>query len=146
MNHPRHRERDPVPEGALMNSFLGAAHALEARLEESLASVGLSLAKYGVLETLVRAGEAMPLSELAAAQRCVRSNMTQLVDRLEADGSVQRIADPDDRRSVRAILTPLGRQRQAEGEKRIEQLRAGFAAALEPADLAVLQRLLDALG
>jgi DNA-binding MarR family transcriptional regulator len=98
-----------------------------------------------VLETLVRAGEAMPLSELAAAQRCVRSNMTQLVDRLEADGSVQRIADPDDRRSVRAILTPLGTQRQAEGEKKIEQFRAEFTTSLEPAELAVLQRLLDAL-
>ena len=129
-----------------MGSFLGAAHALEARLEEGLASVGLSLAKYGVLETLVRVGEPMPLSELAAAQRCVRSNMTQLVDRLEADGSVQRMDDPSDRRSVRAALTPAGKKRQEAGARMIEQVRDGFAASLDPADRAVLSRLFAALG
>jgi len=129
-----------------MGSFLGAAHALEARLEEGLASVGLSRAKYGVLETLVRAGAPLALSELAAAQQCVRSNMTQLVDRLQADGSVQRVDDPNDRRSVRAVLTPLGKERQVEGAKKIAQVRDEFSASLGPADRAVLSRLLESLG
>jgi DNA-binding MarR family transcriptional regulator len=129
-----------------MGAFLSAAHALETRLEESLASVGLSLAKFGVLDTLVDAGQPMALSELAAAQRCVRSNMTQLVDRLEADGLVRRVADPMDRRSVRAVLTPHGEERQAEGAKRIAEVRGGFAASVPAADLAALNRLFEALG
>jgi DNA-binding MarR family transcriptional regulator len=129
-----------------MGAFLSAAHALEARLEDSLASVGLSLAKYGVLDTLFSAAQPMALSELAAAQRCVRSNITQLVDRLEADGLVRRVADPSDRRSVRAVLTPQGEEQQAEGAKRIAEIREGFAASLPPADLATLNRLFEALG
>ena len=34
--------------------------------------------------------------------------MTQLVDRLEADGLVRRVADPTDRRSVKAEITDEG--------------------------------------
>jgi DNA-binding MarR family transcriptional regulator len=36
---------------------------------------------------------------------CVRSNITQLIDRMQAEGLVRRIPDPQDRRSVRAALT-----------------------------------------
>jgi len=40
----------------------------------------------------------------------VKSNVTQLVDRLEADGLVERTADPNDRRSRIAVLTAAGRK------------------------------------
>jgi DNA-binding MarR family transcriptional regulator len=48
---------------------------------------------------------------LAEECACVRSNITQLVDRLEADKLVVRSDDPDDRRSIRAELTAEGRTR-----------------------------------
>ena len=94
--------------GSLMFGLLHAAQAVEGRMEEAFASVGLSTARFGVLGQLVQAGEPLPLSEIAARLSCVRSNMTQLVDRLEADGLVRRVNDPDDRRSIRAELTPAG--------------------------------------
>ena len=80
--------------------LLGAARALEARLEASMADVGLSMAKFGVLRTLAAADDPLTLTELASCQRCVRSNITQLVDRLEADGLVKRVDDSSDRRSI----------------------------------------------
>ena len=83
-------------------SLLGAAHAIEARLEAALDPVGLSLAKFGVLRTLAAAREPMSLSDLAKQLACVRSNITQIVDRLEKDGHVRRRADPADRRGIRA--------------------------------------------
>src|SRR5476649_2572728 len=83
-------------------SLLHAAHALEDKLEATLAKVGLSGPKYSVLSELVSSGEALSLSELAARLSCVRSNMTQLVDRLEADQLVRRVDDPTDRRAVKA--------------------------------------------
>jgi DNA-binding MarR family transcriptional regulator len=43
--------------------------------------------------------------------------MTQLVDRLEAEGLVARVADPQDRRSIRAAITDEGRRRHAIGSK-----------------------------
>ena len=45
----------------------------------------------------------------------MRSNVTQLVDRLEAEKLVTRSDDPRDRRSVRAELTARGRSRHAAG-------------------------------
>ena len=47
----------------------------------------------------------------------MKSNVTQLVDRLEADGYVSREADPNDRRSKLAVITAAGRKAYAEGIK-----------------------------
>lgn len=129
----------------LIFSLLHAAYALADRLENRLASVGSSLAKHGVLTTLVDVGEPVALSELASFQGCVRSNITQLVDRLEADGLVRRIDDPQDRRSVRAVLTPAGRRRQTEGAAEIGRVAADFAASLSARDRKVLDRLFLAI-
>ena len=98
----------PAADQQLMYALLGAAHRLEDRIEQRLSPVGLSASKLSVLTQLVQADDPLPLSELAARLSCVRSNMTQLVDRLEADGLVRRLDDPADRRSVLAAVTPLG--------------------------------------
>jgi DNA-binding MarR family transcriptional regulator len=55
-------------------------------LKRSSARVELSPPKYSALNQLVLAGRPLMLGELAARLTCVRSNITQLVDRLEADG------------------------------------------------------------
>src|SRR5688572_1356463 len=128
---------DPV-----MFSLLEAAHALEQRLESVLAEVGLSLAKYGVVAQLAQAGEPLALSELAIRQSCVRSNMTQLIDRLEADGLVRRVDDPTDRRSVRAAITRLGEERAAAGALAMKRVEDDFAASIPPRDRATLARML----
>ena len=133
-------ERDP-----LFFALIRTAHALQGRLEEALTAVGLSPAKYEVLYQLVRAGDSMPLRVLAEGQRCVPSNMTQLVDRLEGDGLVRRVADPADRRIVRAVLTPEGRERAAAGAEAVGRVQEAFAASLAPADRAALERALAML-
>jgi DNA-binding MarR family transcriptional regulator len=129
----------------VMFSLLGAAHALEDRLELALGAVGLSMSKLGVLTQLVETGEPLALSELAARLSCVRSNMTQLVDRLEADGLVRRVDDVADRRSVRAVVTRLGEERQAAGARELERVREEFSAALPLPDRAALAKALAAL-
>ena len=130
----------------VMFSLLGAAHALEDRIEQQLGQVGLSMSKLGVLTQLVEAGEPLALSELAARLSCVRSNMTQLVDRLEADGLVRRVDDPADRRSVLAAVTRLGEERQVAGAQELAKVREEFTAALPVADRVALARALAALG
>jgi DNA-binding MarR family transcriptional regulator len=135
---------DSAP-GSMMFSLLEAARALEARLGDALQAAELSWPKYSVLAQLAEAKEPVPLSELAAGNSCVRSNMTQLVDRLEAEGLVRRVDDPDDRRIVRAAITPLGRERQTEGTRQMARVQAKFAAALPPADRKALRRVIDAL-
>ena len=135
----------PASSSSVMFSLLQAAHALEARMEEALAGVGLSSAKYTVLAKLARAGEPLTLSELAAKVCCVRSNMTQLVDRLEAEGLVRRVDDPEDRRIVRAALTRLGEEKEAAGAEHMDRIQSEVAAALTKGDRAALERALSAL-
>ena len=99
----------PATGCALTLLLLDAARAVEARAEGALAEVGLSLAKLGALRHLVLAAEPLTLSQLAERHCCGKSNVTQLIDRLEADGFVARANNPEDRRTVRATVTPAGR-------------------------------------
>jgi DNA-binding MarR family transcriptional regulator len=71
---------------------------------------GLSEGRLGVMFRLYRAGDC-PLGDLATELETTPRNITGLVDHLERDGLVERIPDPQDRRSLRARLTPAGRQR-----------------------------------
>ena len=113
----------------LIFSLVNAGRAIEQRLDEALAGVGLSLAKFGALTHLVEAGEPLNLSECAKKMACVRSNITQLMDRLEADGLVRRVEDPQDRRAVRASVTRLGAERQAAGAKEVARAQAARLGA-----------------
>ncbi|MEO8623627.1 MAG: MarR family transcriptional regulator [bacterium] len=97
------------PGCALTFLLLDAARAVETRAEGALAEVGLTLAKLGALRHLVMASAPLSLSHLAERHCCGKSNVTQLVDKLEADGFVARVADPDDRRTIRAAVTDSGR-------------------------------------
>src|SRR3981081_2215222 len=97
---------------AVASALVQAAHRVEARREEALAGVGLSIAKFETLSVLVSQDRPISLSELAAKLVCVKSNVTQLVDRLETEGLGKRANDPADRRAVRAEVTALGPERQ----------------------------------
>lgn len=98
-------------------AVLHASSVLESRVEARLSDVGLSLAKLAALNRLSEAGESLPLGQLAERLSCVKSNVTQLVDRLEADGLVSRAGDPNDRRSRLAVLTDAGRRAYAKGSE-----------------------------
>jgi DNA-binding MarR family transcriptional regulator len=128
-------------EGPLWGTLLQASQRVEGRLENSLAGLGLSLAKLGVLDHLVKAGGPIPLGRLAERLSCVKSNMTQLVDRLEADGLVTRVNDPEDRRSVLASITKEGLKRYENGGRALaaeeRELLRNFAEG-EQEKLAVL--------
>jgi DNA-binding MarR family transcriptional regulator len=101
-------------------SLLHAAGSVESQVDAKLSAIGLSLPKLAALHQLTVAGESLPLGALAGRLSCVKSNVTQLIDRLEADGLVNRAADPNDRRSRLAVLTAAGRKAFEEGS-RIQQ-------------------------
>jgi DNA-binding MarR family transcriptional regulator len=131
--------------GFLTAQVLGTLHALEGRLEAALEPLGLSLAKFGILAKLVAAGEPLPLSTLAERLACVRSNVTQLVDRLEAERLVRRADDPDDRRSIRAELTAEGRARHAAARRALERAEREVFAPIPEAQRPHFLELLSSL-
>ncbi|MCW3002663.1 MAG: yusO 1 [Conexibacter sp.] len=128
-----------------MLALLDAARSIQGQVESALEAVGLSAAKYQALDALVQAGQPLALSELAGKLRCVRSNITQLTDRLEADGLVKRVDDPSDRRAIRAVVTPLGAERQKAGAQSIRQLQDSLASRVGPADRETFLKVLAAL-
>src|SRR5262245_63900747 len=106
--------------------LLHAAAALEDKVGDALGRAGLSMPKFAVLNELVAAKQPLSLSELATRLSCVKSNMTQLIDRLEADGLVKRVDDPGDSRSVRAEITAEGIVRHDEGAGEVDKIDAEF--------------------
>jgi len=147
MNKTRARgaRRPALEADDVMWSLMEAAHAVETQLEGALAEVELSGAKLAALTHLVEAKQPVPLGELAEQCACVRSNITQLIDRLEAEQLVRRVDDPADRRSLRAAITPLGRERQAAGAQKVLEVRRKLAKALGAIDHAALKRALSSL-
>src|SRR5207245_10603656 len=126
-------------------ALIHAGQRVEERLEEVLAGVGLSCAKFGALGVLVGQDQPISLSELAEKLTCVRSNVTQLVDRLEADGLAKRIDHPADRRAVHAEVTALGRERHATGATVVNAVLKDVAKELCAVEHRVLKRALDAI-
>ena len=135
-----------VTPSANLVALLHAARAVENKLEAACSRAGLSMAKFSLLTELVGAGQPLALGELADRLSCVRSNMTQLVDRLEVEGFVRRVSCPTDRRSVKAEISELGREKQAAAAAEVAAVNAEFAGLVQPEDHAAFERLARALG
>jgi len=91
-----------------------AVNRLQRRLrQESLG--GLSPAQASALGSVSRHGSPT-LGELAAIEQVQPPTMTRIVASLAEAGMVTRVADPTDRRSARARITPAG-------ERALERMR-----------------------
>src|SRR5579875_3970500 len=75
----------------------------------TLVPYGLTRPQAGALQQLRTYG-ASSMGEIAARLYCDASNVTGIVDRLEARGLVWRSAHPTDRRVKQIVLTPEGAQ------------------------------------
>lgn len=70
---------------------------------------GLSESRMSVLMRLRKAeNRSLAMADLASSMSVSPRNITGLVDHLEKDGYVERVPDPNDRRSVLASLTDEG--------------------------------------
>ncbi len=119
-----------------------AAQAAAELADERLEPLGLSPRAWGVLSTLAEAG---PLSqiELARALSIDRTAMVYLLDELEEQGLVERIRNPEDRRSFLIHQTPRGEKLR----RRAARALAGQAERLlEPLSSAEREQLVALLG
>jgi DNA-binding MarR family transcriptional regulator len=126
-------------------SFLQAHARITRRLDEELqAAHGLSLAEYDALLQIAHApGRRVRMNVLANRVVLSRSGITRLVDRLEADGSVERIACSSDARGQEAVLTPAGLDRlRTAAETHLGGVRRYFLDGCEAADLGAIERSL----
>lgn len=84
---------------------------LRQRFTDRSAQFDLSFAQAMALREL---DEPLPMRELADRLCCDASNVTGIVDRLEARGLVERRTAPDDRRVKHLVLTDAGRELRRE--------------------------------
>jgi DNA-binding MarR family transcriptional regulator len=75
-----------------------------------LRPLGLTFPRYEALMLLsfTRAG-ALPLGKIGERLQVHRTSVTNIVDKLEADGLVRRVPHAADRRATLAEITPAGR-------------------------------------
>jgi DNA-binding MarR family transcriptional regulator len=97
-------------------ALLTARALIVDEVERRLADAGLpELAWYDALWALERAPAGrLRMHELASQMVITRSNITRLVDRLEAADLVARERDGEDRRGAFALLTSAGRRMRAD--------------------------------
>ena len=130
------------PRLAAWQTFLRAhAHVVRALERELSDDQALALTDYDVLVQLSAAEHRrLRMSELADRLLLSRSGITRLVDRLAADGLVERVTCDDDRRGQWASLTDAGHERlrraspihlRGVAEHFLDRLSADEVAALE---------------
>src|SRR5438876_232389 len=95
----------------------------------------------GVSSTLVESGPLTQI-ELATATATDRTAMVYLLDELEQQGLVERMPNPDDRRSYLIHLTPQGTQTQ---RKAAAELATQADTLLKPLAAAERRQLVDLL-
>lgn len=96
---------------AMVTSVVRAQQLLMERIDAVLRPRGLTFARYEVLRLLSFTRDAaMPMSRLGSLLQVHPTSVTSAVDRLVAQGYVERVRDDQDKRVVRAVLTDAGRE------------------------------------
>lgn len=111
-----------------------------------LEPLGVTLQQYNVLRIL-RGAAPEPLPTLDIAERMLERapGITRLLDRLERRGLVRRVRCPEDRRRVLVSITTVGLELLGRAEGPLQRAHRDSLAMLRPAQLAALNRLLDAV-
>lgn len=131
-------------EQASWRAWIAATLLLPDRLNRDLQEqTGLSLPDYEILVHLSEAPDRrLRMSELADATLSSRSRLSHQIDRLEADGLVERERCLDDRRGAFAVLTPRGwKTLVATAPTHVESVREHLVDVLTPQEFAELGRL-----
>ena len=103
---------------------------------------GLSHAALNALAVIEGAGGPIPAGEVSARMHITTGTMTSVLDTLERNDYVRRIADPSDRRRV---LVDITSEAQAVLDEMLPDVQHVIAAAMASIDDDALQALIDAL-
>lgn len=129
-------------------AFLSAHARLSRRLDEELrAAHDLSLAEYDALIQLAQAPERrLRMSRLANLVLLSKSGVTRLIDRLEADGFVERTQCLHDARGAEAVLTPAGLTKlRSAAETHLGGIERYFLTVLDPDQIEAVRTALLAV-
>jgi MarR family transcriptional regulator, organic hydroperoxide resistance regulator len=137
-------ERTPAPSATALEIWellleMSRTH-LKDHLTVTVSELDLSMPQAHALK-LLEPGSPVPMRDLAARLRCDASNITGIVDRLEARGLVERRAAPGDRRVKALAVTAKGVELRAVLVERLQRVPATVAELTEAEQRTLLDLL-----
>ena len=130
--------RKVVDAMAAATSIMRAQQIVLAAVDAELRPMGLTFARFEALRLLAftRAGE-LPMGKIGERLMVHPTSVTNSIDRLEADGLVERRPHPVDRRTTLAAITTDGRRLVEEATARLDSIEYGMAALTDEEQVAL---------
>ena len=125
-------------------AWVGLLHAYSTLVKqldaELIAAHGISLSAFEVLWRVAATDHGrLRMTELAELVLLSPSGLSRLVDRLETEKMIERVACAEDGRAINATITELGRSRLAEAQgTHFEGIRRQFLSNFSEAEVAQL--------
>lgn len=120
-----------------------ATRQLGVYLEDRL-DLGMSPQEAHLVTYLHRYAPA-PVGELVRVFGLKQSTLTSVLDRLETAGLIQRVLNPDDRRSFLIYITEEGRARAAASNRQLEALEAEIRSRVSAQDMEGFEAVMRAI-
>jgi DNA-binding MarR family transcriptional regulator len=120
---------EPARPMAAVTSVMRAQQILLGRLNALLRPLHITFPRYEALMLLSfsRTG-ALPLGKVGERLQVHRTSVTNIIDKLEAEGLVRRVPHEVDRRATLAVITDDGRQLAGEATERLHAASFGLDA------------------
>jgi DNA-binding MarR family transcriptional regulator len=117
---------------AAATSIMRAQQIVLARVDEVLRPFDLTFARYEALVLLyfTRTGS-LPLGKMGERLMIHPASVTNVVDRLDKQGLVKRMAHPTDRRAILAEITDAGRRTVETATERVIEAELGMSGLTE---------------
>ncbi|HSW11935.1 MAG TPA: MarR family transcriptional regulator [Solimonas sp.] len=112
-------------------------------LDSKLDPLGLSQARWQPILALHRAQKPLTQSALAAELGIESPTLVRMLDRLSADGWLERKSCPNDRRAYHVVLTDKARDACTDIEKALAEVRAELYGAIDAGELARCVKVLE---
>ena len=110
-----------------VTNIMRVQQILQATVDERLKPHGLSFARYEALVLLSFSKRgSLPMRMMGERLQLHPTSITNIVDRLEADGLARRLPHPSDRRTTLVELTGPGRERLTAATEAVTKAEFGF--------------------
>jgi len=123
------------PKWRLMVQMAWAARRWRNLLDQRLRAIGHNGARMEALANIAYFPPEATQVEIASRIGIERATLTRMLDTLEADGLVERLADPADRRTKRIRMTDAGVAALEEIQVIVRELRATLLSEADPDDI-----------
>ena len=121
-----------------------AARAFANRLATELRPFDVGIGQWAVMLHLW-GNDGLTQAQLARRVAIEQPTMVRTIDRMERDGLVTRVPDPNDRRASRITLTPRGWELRDALVPLAAEVNRAATGTLTPSEVATLRRLLAKL-